>query len=40
MSQHSRRYLLVRDGVRLVFWLGVLYGVAWMANLIVPGIFT
>ena len=40
MSQHSRRYLVTRDIVRLVFWLGVLYGVAWIANLIVPGIFT
>ena len=37
--RHSRTYLAIRDGVRLVFWLGVAYGVAWLANLIVPGIW-
>jgi len=36
---HSRTYLIVRDIVRVVFWLGVAYGVAWLANLIVPGVF-
>lgn len=40
MSQHSRRYLVTRDIVRFVFWSSVVYGVAWIANLIVPGIFT
>ena len=37
--EHSKTYLVVRDIVRAVFWLGVAYGVAWIANLIVPGIF-
>ena len=36
---HTRGYFIVRDIVRVVFWLGVVYGVAWVANLIVPGIF-
>lgn len=39
MPRHSRRYLVTRDIVRAVFWLSVAYGVAWLANLIVPGIW-
>jgi len=35
----SKTYLVTRDVVRVVFWLGVAYGVAWIANLIVPGVF-
>lgn len=35
----SKTYLVTRDVVRVVFWLGVAYGVAWVANLIVPGVF-
>jgi len=38
--EHSKTYLVVRDIVRAVFWLGVIYGVAWIANLIVPGVFS
>ena len=37
--KHSKTYLVIRDVVRVVFWLGVAYGVAWLANLIVPGLF-
>ena len=37
--EHSKTYLVIRDVVRVVFWLGVAYGVAWLANLIVPGIW-
>lgn len=39
-TQHSRAYVVTRDIVRAVFWLGVIYGVAWVANLIVPGVFS
>jgi len=35
----SRAYLITRDIVRVIFWLSVAYGVAWIANLIVPGVF-
>ena len=35
----SKTYLVTRDVVRVVFWLGVAYGVAWLANLITPGLF-
>ena len=38
-TQHSKAYLITRDIVRVIFWLGVIYGVAWIANLIVPDIF-
>ena len=39
MRQHTRTYLIVRDIVRAVFWLGVAYGVLYVANLIVPGVW-
>lgn len=38
-APHSRAYLVTRDVVRFVFWVGVAYGVAWLANLILPGIW-
>ena len=40
LMPHSKLYLGIRDTVRVVFWLGVGYGVMWLANLIVPGLFT